>query len=494
MSGRNINQQIHFDEEHPEFRYEPAVVIALDDLDKYFEEDSKEGKIFIANDFQVDTEEKRERLINMLTKTYSRDFLDEPINGANSLFEKVRPTMWIKPIGDEGLFIQPKFFTMLSKALTRDRVNILQHAIDPSYRLPNNLTPKGIVKSYLDAKFPRGLKAFHDHFDEIMDLLVMNSFRKRESKREMVGSNRRANGKRNTSDYIAMVIEKYRHLIFCHHLPVPSNQLFIMEKRGKNKVSEVPLMQYAFDAVHTVTSISSRIRPVTPREADRLNYKVMELMSEFFEKYAQNYLTSKPGVFRKNSYGTSSSFNARAVIVSRQGIQAYDEIIIPYALGFKILEIHIAKIYIDEKEFSPIDIFEMRAEYARQFNPEVHHVMMRLIQDFWGGRGWASNFLRHPFLSKLSSQFMYIPEVGTDPLDNTIQMSPMALKGPNADFDGDEMVLSLHLDKYTADLWSPTKPSEGALSRNEATAYSDDLDLSKPMILQFYRYLGYDKR
>ena len=63
-----------------------------------------------------------------------------------------------------------------------------------------------------------------------------------------------------------------------------------------------------------------------------------------------------------------------------------------------------------------------------------------------------------------------------------------------ADFDGDEMVLSLHLDKYTADLWSPTKPSEGALDQNKALAYSGDLDLPKPMILQFYRYLGYDQK
>ncbi len=482
----------HIDPDYPWFRYEPAVVIALDNLNDYFKEDSSERQVFIANDYQVDTEDKREELVSRLTKTYSKDYLDEPINGANSLFEKVVPSMWIRPIGD-GKFIQPKVFTMLSKALTRDRVNIIQHAMDPSYRIPHNLTPKGLVKTYLDAGFPRGMKSFYENFDALMDLLIMNQYRRREARREALGGSRRV-GKRNTLDYIAMVIEKYRDDIFCDYLPVPSNQLFIMEKRGKNKVSEVPLMQYAFDAVHTVTSLSSRIRGVTPREADRLDYKVNDLMAEFHEKYSQNYLTSKPGVFRKNSYGTSSSFNARAVIVSRQGVQAYDEIILPYSLGFKILEQHIAKIYIDEKTHSPIDIFEMRAEYARQFNKEVHDVIMRLIQDFWGGRGWPSNFLRHPYLSKLSSQFMYIPGVGTDPLDNTIQMSPMALKGPNADFDGDEMVLSLHLDKYTADLWAPTRPSEGALDQNKALAYSGDLDLPKPMTLQFYRYLGYDKK
>lgn len=423
--------QRHIDPDYPNFTYDPAVVVALDNLDDYFKEDSSEREVFIANDFQVDTEDKREHLVDMLTKTYSREFLDEPINGANSLFEKVAPSMWIRPVGN-GKFVQPKFLSMLTKALTRDRVNMVQYAMDPSYKLPITKTPSGLLKTFLDAGFPRGMKAFHDHFDEIMDILIMNQYRKREARRNALGEGRRTSA-RNTMDYIAMCIEKYRDSIFCEHLPVPSNQVFIMEKRGKNKVSEVPLMQYAFDAVHTVTSISSRIRGVSPREADRLDYKVNDLMSEFYEKYSQNYLTSKPGVFRKNSYGTSSSFNARAVIVSRQGIQNYDEIIIPYSLGFKIFEHHIAKIYIDDKQFSPIDIFEMRAEYAKQFNKGIHNVMNTLVNDFWGGRGWPNNFLRHPYLSKLSSQFFYIPEVGTDPLDTTIQLSPMVLKGPNAD-------------------------------------------------------------
>lgn len=69
----------------------------------------------------------------------------------------------------------------------------------------------------------------------------------------------------------------------------------------------------------------------------------------------------------------------------------------------------------------------------------------------------------------------------------------MIVNGKNKIVDGDEMVVSLHLDKWTADQWSMTKPSQSAVSQNEPTAYSTDLNLSKPIMSQFYRYFGYDK-
>lgn len=479
----------HVDPDHPDFKYEPPVVAALPDLNAYYES-LKHVDIPFANDFQVDTEERREKQIEMLTKTYTSDTLDEPINGANPLFEPVVPSMWIRPIGN-GRFVHPKFLTMITKVLTKDKVNIIQHLMDPSYKLPNT-TPKGIVKTYLEADFPRGMKAFEDNFDAIMELLVFEQYRRRNDRRSFAKVGKSA--KRQQIDYVAMVIEKYRDRIFCNYLPITSSQLFILEKRDKNKVSEVPLMHYAFDAVNTVTSLSQRIRPVTPKEADRLDYKVNHSLSRFGETYSSLYLKSKPGIFRKNSYGTTTSFNSRSVIVSIQGKHQYDTLKIPYALAFKIFEIHIAKIFIDRHGYNPIDIFEMRSTYARQFSPEIHAVMMELIQGFWGGRGWPENFLRHPYLFKLSSQFGYIDDIGIDPMDMTTALSTMGIKGSNADFDGDEMVLKIHLDKYTADLWAESAPHLGALDQNKALSYSGDLDLPKPMTLQLYRYLGYDKR
>lgn len=419
----------HVDRHNPHHRYEPGVVVQIEDINQYYREDIelRKDKLRYANDLQIKTEEDREHLIDLLTKTYSGEYLDEPINGANILFEDIAPSMWIKPISD-GKFMNPKVFQILSKVLTNSGVNIMQYAMDPSYKPQHNHTPKRMFKAYLDLDLPRGMKPFYDHFDEIMDVLLLNSYYKRKERRVR---NPNKPTQHNNFDYAAMLVEKYRDRIFCDALPIPSSHAFVMEKRGKNKVSEIGLMQYVFDAVLTATSLSSRIRAVSKKEAYRLDYKINSLMMQFQNKYSDDQISSKAGIMRQNSYGTTTSFNARAVIVSRQGIQKYDEIFIPYAMGMKLLEHHIAKILMDKSKRSPIDIFEMRAEYARQFSPEIHGIMTQLVNDFWGGRGWPANHLRHPYLSTLSSQYMYIPEIGKDPMDNTVQMSPMSLAGPN---------------------------------------------------------------
>lgn len=436
----------HIDKDHPNFKYDRAVVPELEDLDKFFLEDSQKGDIMIANDFQVKTEVQREELISKLTKTYTDDTLDEPINGANVLFEEIRPSMWLKPLGD-GYYLQPRFFSILSKVLTKHRVNVLQYAMDPTYKPPTH-TPQGPLKQFIDAGFPRGMKAFHDNFDAIMDVLLISQYQKR-----MQRKNNLAQGKRfryNVNDYVVMMIEKYRHLLFCKHLPIPSPHTFVMEQRGKNKSSEISLMQHAFDAVMTVTSVGMQISSLTPNKADRLDYKVNSSLATFYEVYGKDYLKAKVGIFRQNSYGTTTSFNARAVIVSKQGVHNHESLTIPYSLAFKIFELHLAKIYIDEKGYSPIDIFEARAEFARQYNEEIHQTLTRLIMDFWGGRGWLAPFLRHPFLFKLSAQLFNIDEIGKDPMDNTIEMSPMTLAATNADFNTTIEAFYSNVDRTTS--------------------------------------------
>ncbi len=55
---------------------------------------------------------------------------------------------------------------------------------------------------------------------------------------------------------------------------------------------------------------------------------------------------------------------------------------------------------------------------------------------------------RNPSLDRLSAQCFFITYVKKDPNINTVSMSVMTLKGPNADFDGDELNMLLILDQY----------------------------------------------
>lgn len=112
----------HVDRDHPDFKYENAVVIKLIDLNAYFEE--FRDTALIANDHQITTDKEREELLDRLTKTYTDDVFDEPINGNNPLFESIEPSMWIRPIGKGSKFVHPKFLTIIVKLLKKDKFDI----------------------------------------------------------------------------------------------------------------------------------------------------------------------------------------------------------------------------------------------------------------------------------------------------------------------------------------------------------------------------------
>ena len=42
-------------------------------------------------------------------------------------------------------------------------------------------------------------------------------------------------------------------------------------------------------------------------------------------------------------------------------------------------------------------------------------------------------------------------------------------------------------------MWKTTRPHYSAIDPNQPLTYSSDLNLPKPIVTQFYRWLGYDK-
>lgn len=469
------------------FKYDNPIVLSLVNLQEMWEEHKENATV--VNDVQINTDKRRDELLSLLTKTYDSESFSEPTDGENPLFEKIEPSVWLKPITPGAKFINPAYLTMLESGLKRDKFSIIQHLLDPTYPDPVKYS-NALIKAYFKAGFKRGFVEFYQQFDDIVNLLLIEPFNKRLLRADMQGKPLA----KTPADCLAEITIKYRDAIFTDALPLPSAHLFVVEQKGKTTKSELSLMEHVFDAVSTITSLGDRIKPVSTKECGRLDFKInAKHMGGFYQVYNTNYLKAKKGIFRKNNYGTSTSFNSRCVIVSRQGINAYDSLKISYPIAFKLFELHIAKVFIDKYDYTPIDIFELRSNYSRQFNPLVHKTMMELIENYWGGCGWSVNFLRHPYLSRLSSQNLFIDGIGTDPSEFVMAVHPLALKGFNADFDGDEMITNLHLDLYTKMLMSPTQPHHSAIDTNEPFAYNNELDFPKPPITQFYRWLGYDK-
>lgn len=475
----------HIDPQHPNFRYSPAVVESCYDLNQMLEECKTfyNDDIIVVNDIRVNTEDEVTDLLDLLMVTHDGGEFGTPENGQNPLFEPLFSRLWIKPVTPNGKFIHPKFLTILQSSMCKTRFDIVRHVLDPSYRFPDT-TPTGLALRYLEGNYGRGFDNFYREFDRFANELIIEPYYARLNK----GRAKR----RNAMDSLAEFILKYRDLLFCDMLPIPSRHAFVMEQRNNNKLGEVSLIARMLDAINTVTSLHDRIRPVTAKEASRLDYKInFTSICQFHMEYNSKQLMSKSGIFRRNSYGTPTTFTSRAVIASRHGVHRYDEMEVSYPVAFKLFELHIAKRFIDDKKYTPMDIFEMRATYAKQFNPEVHKEMQRLCDEYWGGRGWSASFLRFPYLTTLSSQNFYIPGrcIGVDPLDTTFKISSLVLAGFNADFDGDEMVITLHIDYKMKQLWSPTLPHHSAMDVNRPYAYSGLIGLPKAIVPTINRFM-----
>lgn len=61
-------------------------------------------------------------------------------------------------------------------------------------------------------------------------------------------------------------------------------------------------------------------------------------------------------------------------------------------------------------------------------------------------------------------------------------MSVSILKAPNADFDGDQLNLTLLPDEWLAEMMSPIAPHNWAISVNTPHALSGDLEMQGPIV------------
>lgn len=427
------------------------------------------------NDMQVTTESEAASLKDRLITTYQTDTLDDA-SGFNPLFEPIRPDLWMRPPPGVDALMPPNVKIMLGKAMMCGKGDGLRWCCDPYYKLPPRYEPVGGLKKLIDGNVPRGLNYFHRNFDDIMELFFsINSKRASKSKKPE----------------ILQLIEKYRDCIFSDVLPYYSKHAFVLEKTEAGTSADTSVMTMAIDAATTLTSIPMDINVQSHKRMESKAYKVMDCMAKAGEAFAKKQLNAKEGVFRKSSYGSLTSYNARMVITSNQlRNHDYRTLRIPWGVGMVLFAQHIGGILIRDFNYTVMDVFNMRARYAKQFDPFLYRVMMDHLSSYEEG-GAPAVFLRNPTLERLAHQWFIIPEVKTDPDINTTDISNLAIKGPNADFDGDEMNLLLLIDKKMSKAFERLSPHYGAMDLNEPLTFSSNLALPKSMATKLHRFLGY---
>lgn len=414
-----------------------GVYLQLVDLNKVFN-DLTEPPI-IVNDFDLNSIKEKDRLNDMLYTRYEGDTLDTlpscdcgRIKGQYNIGVKcskclttvevvtersLHSVLWIT--APEGVIslINPEVYIILSNKLEYSGGNLLEWICNTSYKL--KVDPKKYCEKYINAGFKRGLNYFITNFDNIIDFLFkIKAINKTSSKGE--------------KDNLKQFLVENRELLFPKYLPVPSKLGFITENTPMGVFADTN-MASAIDAIRTITSIKTGVVNTSQIVRENRAAKAIRLLADYYYSFFKESLSGKGGWFRKHIFGSRVHFSFRAVISSISNNHSYDELHLPWSLSVALFKSHLTNKLMRQFNMTPNECIQFLYSYTNVYHPILDALFKELINEA-PDKSIPVILQRNPTLVRLSAQHLNVTKVKIDPSDNTISMSVLVLKGPNADF------------------------------------------------------------
>lgn len=439
----------------------------------------------VVNDLANVTEEDKRFLDNLISVRYDNTdlFSNEPqcecgavrggyninvicpncLKPVRELFDQLlKPLVWMRsPQGVEAL-INPMVWTMLTQKFAKGQFNLIEWLCNTDYQ--PNLNRPIECDEMLELGVERGYNNFVRNFDTYIDILFsLKHFRP----------------KKGQTDELRVLLSMYRDCVFSQYLPLPNKSLMIIENTQVGTFVD-PIIVGAIDAIHTINSIDTPLSNFTLRQKENRTAKTLAMLADFYFRVYHEILASKNGIFRKHVFGTRNHFSARAVISSNTKAHRYDELHIAWGQGVTLFKMHLTN-KLMKLNYTPNMIIALLQEYTVKYHPLLDQLFKELIAETVDGRGFACTFGRNPSLTRASAQLMYISMVKTDPDDPTITLPILAVKGFNADFDGDQMNLVLANDNVTAEQLKHLAPHKNSLSLNKLKALTNASSIPKPV-------------
>ena len=400
------------------------------------------------NDIDNGTPEGREELNQYLYTKYEKDYLSNTpccvckrIEGGdregdfctncNSYVvppteRPIVPDVWIRAPDGVKALINPLFWNILSKSFTSSGCNLIEYLCNPGYN--GHEKNKYLIK-LKEYNFPRGLNAFFDNFDAIMDVLVTGKLYK---------------GAAKARAHLKQLIDENRQKIFTRYLPIPNKITFVVESSSVGSFHDSSNID-ALDAVRTICSLSSSLTPPTQKVKENRTLKAISQLSNYYVEQYNNTFSKKEGLFRKQIYGTRMPFAYRSVISSLSVRHLYNEVHLPWGLGVSLFRIHLGNKLL-RRGYTPNEATGFINKHVKLYNPLMDELLQELIKES-PFVGLPTILQRNPTLARLSAQSLMVTKIKTDPGDNTTSLSVLVLKGPNA-------------DQFVVNTWRFTKVSE----------------------------------
>lgn len=384
--------------------------------------------------------------------------------------QELEPIVWIQsPIGVKAL-INPALWTMLNDRFNKSGFEIIRWLVDTSYKTDAKMPE--VMNAVMALGIPRGYNFFVEHFDEIIEALFnLKDFK----------------WKKTPEDPLLDMIKRFRDCVFCQYLPIINRSLLVIEETNTGTFVD-PVLTGAVDAARTMVAIDSPLNPSTLRVKENRTIKAVSQLAEFYALLYGGTLSGKTGVLRKHVYGTRAHFSFRAVISSLTDAHDYDELHVSWGIGVAVLWVHlVSKLFrrinpVTGHIYTPNEAFALLNEHIEKYNPLLDELFHELIREAPNGRGISVCFQRNPSLERGSAQLMYITKIKTDAKIPTVDLSILAVKGLNADFDGDQLNATLSIDVVTEKELRRMAPHMSTFDLNAPRKVSKNLSIPKPVV------------
>lgn len=384
----------------------------------------------IINDILNTTAQDREYIDRLIMTTYSSDMVSilpsckcgvtkgeysrtmiceqckTPVTA--SIENTIEPLVWFrKPIGVEKL-LSPIIWIMLEDRFSKGKYSILRWLTDTSYSpIAHVNKPTALLSKMEEDGIKRGYNYFVQNFFKIIDyLLNLKDFKP----------------KRGTVDYLPMLLEANKDVLFSDYIPLLNKSLLIIEKTSFATYIDTTVPM-ALDAIEMLVSIDKDFHDQTgPIKENRTARAMYMLSCRFFHTYFKNIVSKKSGLLRHYLGGSRFDFSARAVISSITDEHRYDDIEIPWGVGLVIFRPMLINKLIKKNNMLINDAIGMLLSHTGIYHPLLDQYLREIIAETKEGR-YPVIINRFPSLLQGSIQKVYIPRVKTDPSDLTLGLS-----------------------------------------------------------------------
>lgn len=389
---------------------------------------------------------------------------------------ELKSTLWIDSLKPVDWFFNPMVYSQLSAIfLSYKEFRVLDYLMDPRYKAVDLDNPLQAALEVL--KLPRGMIAFYERFDEIMDTLI-------NSRVDVMTSNNRTMRIRFVKTHHVRLVKKflelYRDRVFTRQLPFPSSVAFILEEhngrvRGDNKNAKL------LSALYSIVNANERLDVMNLREKESVMARVTISIADHAAFYEYKEMFEKPGIFRKLVYGFRSHWTFRTVITSNHGVNKRSEIHLPWGVAVMTYKLHIANKLLKMGR-SPNQIFTLIYNNTHSYHHVIDRIFKELIEESPEGKGLPVLFTRYPSLKHGSTQQYYVPKVKTNPNDVSTSVSPINLRAANADFDGDYQTGMCILDNHLLEHFKRMAPHTGMMDLTKPFTVSDHGQQPEPIL------------